>query len=181
MVTSAPSLLAITPELDQPLRVSGVYPFDDIESILILPQVLKENMSFLYKTLAYPPFRRVWRSSFEYLQDLLFQEVLVKQDFSSLGSARLMQDILAIQSVVESCVDPQRSVSVLGMEKLMEGAVLLSLPIEAEGENISLKQAYQQIFADGEGAERMLKKLGLVRLSNFEARRILQHRVEASL
>lgn len=137
-------------------------------------------MSFLYKTLAYPPFRRVWRSSFDYLQDLLFQEVLVKQDFSSLGSARLMQDILAIQSVVESCIDTQRSVSVLGMEKLMEGAALLSLPVETEGEQISLKEAYQGIFA-GEGAEPMLKKLGLLRLSNFEAKRIIQHRVEASL
>lgn len=63
----------------------------------------------------------------------------------------------------------------------MEGATLLSLPVEVEGEQISLKEAYQEIFSDGEGAERMLKKLGLVRLSNFEARRILQHRVEASL
>ncbi|CAG8972621.1 hypothetical protein HYALB_00005390 [Hymenoscyphus albidus] len=159
-----PSVLAITPELDQPLRV------------------LKENMTFLYKTLSYPPFRRIWRSSFDYLQDLLFQEVLVKQDFSSLGSARFVQDILAIQSVVQSCIDStSRSASVLGMEKLKEGAALLSLPVEAHEEQVSLKDAYQEIFSDAKGAERMLKKLGLERLSNFEARRILQHRVEASL
>lgn len=62
----------------------------------------------------------------------------------------------------------------------MEGAALLSLPVETEGEQISLKEAYQGIFA-GEGAEPMLKKLGLLRLSNFEAKRIIQHRVEASL
>ncbi|KAH8661474.1 RINT-1 family protein [Tricladium varicosporioides] len=150
----------VTAELDQPL------------------QIMKQNMAFLYKTLAYPPFRRVWRAAFDNLQDLLFQEVLTGQDFTTLGAARLMQDVLAIQSVVESIVNSTTSGSTLSMPRLREGVALLNLPIESEEGGMALKEASEEIFATNSQAEAAIKKLGFTRLTNYDARRILQRRME---
>ncbi|KAF4630599.1 hypothetical protein G7Y89_g7538 [Cudoniella acicularis] len=159
---SPSSLVTVTAELDQPL------------------QIMRQSMTFLYKALAYPPFRRIWREAFDNLQDLLFQELLMKQDFTTLGAARLMQDLMAIQSVVESCVSLTSSGSALSMPKLKEGVSLLNLPVEPEAGQMSLKDACTEIFATSPQAEAALKWLGLNRLSNFEARVILQKRVEAA-
>lgn len=136
-------------------------------------------MTLLHKTLGTPPFRRIWRSSFDSLQDLLYHEVLLKQDFTTLGAARFVQDLIAIQSVVNSIIHLP-SGTPLGMPKLKEAATLLSLPLEADKRGVSLKEACEEVFATNSQAEAVLKKLGLERLSNYEARQILQKRVEGS-
>ncbi|RDL31891.1 RINT-1 family protein-like protein [Venustampulla echinocandica] len=159
--TADSSLLMVTPELDHPL------------------QILRQNMTLLNKTLGTPPFRRIWRSSFDSLQDLLYHEVLLKQDFTTLGAARFVQDLIAIQSVVDSIIRLPSGTS-LGMPKLREAATLLSLPLEAEEGNLSLKEASEEIFATNPQAEAALNKLGLERLTNYEARQVLQKRVEGS-
>ncbi|EHL00873.1 putative RAD50-interacting protein 1 [Glarea lozoyensis 74030] len=159
-----PSTMAITPELDSPL------------------QTIKASMSFLNMALAYSTFRRVWRAAFSNLQTLLFNEVLVKQEFTSLGAARLMADINAIHSVVESSIGFSRgsiSIEALGMPKLREGIELLNLPLQADEGKINLKDGYEEIFYSREKAAETLAKLGLNRLSTYEAKLILQHRVEA--
>lgn len=160
--------MAITPELDSPL------------------QTLKANMVFLHRALGHAPFRRIWRSAFDSLQDLLLREVLTKQEFTSLGAARLMADINAIQGVVESSVSSKISVSSLSMPKLREGVQLLNLPVQVMGklggsEAISLKEAYNEIFGTNKQAEEALQRLGFMRLSIFEGRSILSHRVEATV
>jgi hypothetical protein len=139
-------------------------------------------MAFLQKALAYSTFRRIWREVFGKLQTLIFNEVLVKQEFTSLGAARFMADINAIHSVVESSIGPSRSsvsASALGMPKLKEGIQLLNLPLEAPEGELDLKSAYDDIFQSDEKAKDTLAKLGFDRLSTYEAKLILQHRIEA--
>lgn len=142
-------------------------------------------MKFLHKALAYPPFRRVWRESFDSLQDLLLNDVVLRQDFTTLGAARLMQDIAAIQSVVDSCVYSRNGAigagSALSMPKLKEAATLLNLPLEIDGESrMSLKEMYKEVFATNQQATEALEKLGMTHLSNNDARMVLPRRVEAS-
>ncbi|KAG9231031.1 RINT-1 family protein-like protein [Amylocarpus encephaloides] len=158
-----PSDLAITAELDQPLRS------------------LKENIEFLDRTLGYAAFRRIWRASFESLQDLLYREVLIKQDFTSLGAARLMADIDAIQGIIQNCVKTTISGNDLGMPKLREGIKLLNIPVTAGAGEINLKAAYDEIVGPGSQAIACLGRMGFNRLPVHEAKFILRHRVEASV
>ena len=66
------------------------------------------------------------------------------------------------------------------MPKLKEGIALLNLPVQVQGEGkINLKDAYDFIFESRERAKETLGKLGFERLSVYEAKLILQHRVEA--
>jgi hypothetical protein len=139
-------------------------------------------MSFLNRALAYSIFRKIWRQVFSNLQALLFDQVLIKQEFTSLGAARFMADINAIHSVVESCIGPGRSsvsADSMGMPKLKEGIQLLNLPLEGPEGKLNLKSAYDDIFESEQKAKATLAQLGFNRLSPYEARLILQHRVEA--
>ena len=104
-------------------------------------------MTFLHKVLAYPSFRRIWRAAFDNLQDHLWNEVLIRQDFTTLGAARFSQDLLAIQSVVDSVA--AETGTAFGMPKLKEGVSLLNLPLEIEGHDpgLSLKGASHSVFA----------------------------------
>ena len=135
-------------------------------------------MAFLHKTLAGPTFRRIWRECFNTLQDLLFNDLLLKQDFTTLGAARLHQDYEAIQATVQSHVG--HSNAALSMPKLREGVTLLNVPVEAEGGNHSLKEVSQQIFDNNRMCQIALDNMGISRITPNDARLILQHRVEAS-
>ncbi|TVY16092.1 RAD50-interacting protein 1 [Lachnellula arida] len=150
--------IAITAELDQPL------------------QTLKENSIFLRDTISYAAYRRIWRECFDTLQDLLFQEVLLKQTFTTLGAARLMGDIDAIQSVVDST--SRGAGSALSMPKLKDGVTLLNVPLEAAEGGMSLKEVYEKICSVTQSDE-VFEQLGLTRLTSLEARKIMQNRIEA--
>ncbi|KAN0101854.1 RINT-1 family protein-like protein [Hyaloscypha variabilis] len=156
---SSLSLITVTPELDQPLRN------------------LQHNLEFLQKTLGIAPFKRVCRESLESLENLLYNDVLLRQDFSTLGAARFMQDVTAIQRVVDSCM-PRGSGTTLGMPKLKEAAALLNLPVEAEEGRMPLMEACQEIYAGGAQAKEALENLGMTRLTNYEARSVLAKRLE---
>lgn len=148
---------------------------------LTFGQTLKQQMNFLHRALAYPPFRRIWRAAFEYLQDLLWKDVLLRQDFTTLGAARFRQDLLAIQSVVNSVAS--ETGTAFGMPRLNEGVALLNLRLEIdEGHDpqLSLGDASHKIFAGNAEAEEVLQNLGMTHLSRNDARSILQRRVEAN-
>jgi RAD50-interacting protein 1 len=146
-------------------------------SILNSEQILQRNLGFLHRTLANALFKRICRESLESLERLLFDDVLLRQEFSTLGAARFMQDIAAIQGVVDSCM-PRGSTSALGMLKLKEAAALLNLPVEAEEGRMPLKEAGEEIYAGGVQAKEVLENLGMTRLTIFEARSILGRRLE---
>jgi hypothetical protein len=138
---------------------------------------LKEKMVFLQKTLAEAPFRRVWREALDTLQDLLFNEVLLKQDFTTLGSLRFAADVAAIHSVVDSVLTRGNPMI---MPKLKESAALLSLPTHAEEDRHPLSEVVQEMYASSLQATDCLENLGIVYLTNGEGRLILARRVEAS-
>ena len=60
-----------------------------------------------------------------------------------------------------------------------QGIRLLNLPLEAGEGEVTLKEASQEMFSTNVQADRFMGKMGLT-LSNYEARTILQRRVEAN-
>jgi hypothetical protein len=140
---------------------------------------LERNLTFLHKTLGNAAFKRICRESLETLELLLYSDVLLRQEFSTLGAARFMQDVTAIQGVIDSCTSGG-SGSTLGMPKLKEAAALLNLPLEAEEGREPLKEACAGIFAGNLPAKEALENLGMTHLTNSEARLILARRLETS-
>ncbi|KAF5027449.1 hypothetical protein F66182_439 [Fusarium sp. NRRL 66182] len=149
--------LAITPELDEPLRV------------------LQRNFDFLIKALSTAVFRRVWREALGKLQDHLWQSILVRQSFTTYGATQFRRDGAALTAVIERYIPGGSSV----LDSLTEGMLLLSLPVEAGGSGgLTLKEASDRVFTDNEEARKVLEELHLEELTPQSARNILQRRVE---
>jgi len=63
------------------------------------------------------------------------------QTFTALGAARFLQDIIAIQAVVDgSCVIYRQTSADLEMDKLKQGVILLNLPVEDEVSTVLLSR-----------------------------------------
>ncbi|KAK7408276.1 hypothetical protein QQX98_009534 [Neonectria punicea] len=149
--------LTITPELDEPLRI------------------LRRNFDFLVKSLSTSTFRRVWRDALAKLQDLLWQDVLLRQSFTTYGAAQFLRDGTAISALVERYIPGGSS----ALDSLHEGLRLLTLPVDAsETVGLTLKEASDRVFTDNDEARKVLEELGLGALSPPNARNILQRRVE---
>jgi hypothetical protein len=136
-------------------------------------------MAYLYKTISYTSFMRIWRQAISTLEDLLWGEVLLKQDFTTLGAARFAQDLRGIQNVFGMYFD-MGTESSFTMMRLAQGIRLLNLPVKAEEGEMSLLEAAEKIFASREDCEAVLRTLSLDLLGNTHARQIMQRRVEAS-
>jgi len=134
-------------------------------------------MIFLRDTVSHAAYRRIWRECFNSLQDLLFDELLLKQSFTTLGAARLLCDIDCIQGVVEST--SRGAGAALSMPRLKDGVTLLNLPILPENGKLSLKKACEEIFETSAQAYTALDELGISKITVLQARKILQNRVEA--
>ena len=66
----------------------------------------------------------------------------------------------------------------LGMRKIHEATQLLNLPRHVEDDGSDLQEVEDEVFASNERARQMLEKLGLVNLTEIEARNILTRRVD---
>ncbi|KAI1822449.1 RINT-1 family protein [Xylaria intraflava] len=153
-----PVYLTITPELDEPLKI------------------LKRNLIFLASALSMAVYRRIWRTTLEKLQDMLWGDVLVRQNFTTLGAAQFVKDMEAIFTLVDRHI-PDGS---LTMSTLQDGARLLNLPVESNNGGITLQQATDLIFTDNTEAKKTLAELDLESLTPANARKVLQRRVENS-
>lgn len=153
-----PYQLAITAELDEPLRV------------------IKRDFDFLARTVSAAVMRRVVRGALDSLQDTLWGDVLRKNKFTALGAAQFMRDLHAVFAMVDRYV-PNASEA---MATLADAAKLLNLPLEAEEGFISLKQASDRVYTDNSEARKVLEELGIDTLEPGNARMILQRRVENS-
>lgn len=128
------------------------------------------------KTLADAAFRRLWRAPLDTLEDMLFRDVLLAQDFTTLGAARFVQDVSAIQNIIESSYG-HRTQGRLNVPKLADASALLNLPLEAE-QGLDLKTTRDRIFGSSQQASEVLVELGLNHLTIGEARMVLSKRVE---
>ena len=107
-------------------------------------------------------------------QDLLWNELLIKQDFTTFGAARLFQDVTEIERLADTATDA-------GIPKLRQGVILLNLPLISQDDSaISLMDASSAIYATNSQADEVLKRLGLGEISRADARAVLARRVEAS-
>ncbi|GKT43393.1 Ran GTPase-activating protein 1 [Colletotrichum spaethianum] len=168
-----PSQLAVTPELDEPLRVSPVKaPVG--EAVPNPYQILKRNFDFLLKAIGTAAFRRTWRSALDKLQDLLWSEVLMRQSFTAFGAAQFTRDLNAIFSLVERYIP--NGIGSLG--SLVDALKLLNLPAEPQEGTLSLKDATDRVFTDNTEAKKLLEELDIDTLTPANARHILQRRVE---
>ena len=141
---------------------------------MTLFQGFKDYITYLTKTLALPQFRQIWREALDSLQDLIFNDLLLKQDFTTLGAARLSHDLTAIERLMDAHAD-------MSMSRLRQGVQLLNLPLSVqEDQAISLMDASKAIYATNTQADEVLKRLGLDEISRADARAILARRVEAS-
>ncbi|KAG6040347.1 hypothetical protein E4U41_000853 [Claviceps citrina] len=165
---------SVTSELDEPLRV------------------LQRDLEFLARALSTAAFRRIWHQALTRLQDLLWNGILLKQSFTTLGAAQFARDCGAIFSLVERFV-PNGSAA---LESLREGLRLLNLPTETataadsahkgvdvdgddnEAAALTLKQASDRAFTNNDEARKVLDELRLEALTPVNARYILQRRVE---
>ncbi|KAL2268353.1 hypothetical protein VTJ83DRAFT_3199 [Remersonia thermophila] len=152
---------AITPELDEPLRI------------------LKRDLAFLQRALGTAPFRRVWRAALEQLNASLWTDVLMAHRFTASGAAQLSRDVRAVAGLVERFL-PDGSAALASMEEALR---LLNLPVAVEEgpeepQALSLKRATDRVFTDNAEAKQVLEELDIVTLTPANARQILQRRVE---
>ncbi|RCI11307.1 hypothetical protein L249_7591 [Ophiocordyceps polyrhachis-furcata BCC 54312] len=160
-----PSQLSVTPELDEPLRI------------------LKRNLDFLSRALSTASFRRVWHRALDWLQDMLWNGVLMRQSFTTLGAAQFLHDGSAIFALVDRYMTGGGPSA---LEALCEGMRLLNLPVVADGGGgggggpvaVSLKEASDRAFTNNDEARRLLEVLGFDALTPMNARQILERRVE---
>ncbi|EFQ27508.1 RINT-1 family protein [Colletotrichum graminicola] len=151
-----PSQLAVTPELDEPLRI------------------LKRNFDFLLKAIGTASFRRTWRAALDKLQEMLWGEVLMRQSFTAFGAAQFTRDLNAIFALVERYIP--NGVGSLG--SLADALKLLNLATEPQDGTLSLKDATDRVFTDNAEAKKLLEELDIDTLTPANARHILQRRVE---
>jgi len=114
---------------------------------------------------------------------MLWGDVLLKQNFTTLGAAQFFRDVQTIFSLVDRHI-PDGSLTIMGA--LQDGAQLLNLPVIPQSENgednnmITLQQATDRVFTDNTEAKKVLAELQLEWLNPANARKILQRRVENS-
>ncbi|KJZ76781.1 hypothetical protein HIM_03658 [Hirsutella minnesotensis 3608] len=152
------SQLTVTPELDEPLHI------------------LKRNLDFSSKALSTASFRRVWHDALERLQDTLWNGVLVRQSFTTLGAAQFSHDGSTIFALVDRYI-PGGSAT---LTTLREGILLLNLPTATEEgpDGVTLKEASDRAYTNNNEARTLLEELGLGALTPMNARHVLERRVE---
>lgn len=155
------------------------------------------SLAFLKRALGTAPLRRVTRQLLSAVDDVLFNHVLLRKHFSTLGAAQLAVDVGALVDVVERSVggvDGDRvidSVIKAGLGRLLEGVRLVSLPVKGSGDadgdtqerptssgGLGLWQVEKRLFLDNESARGVLEELGMERLAEGDARAVLGRRVE---
>ena len=162
--TSSASALALTAELDGTIEQLSSY------------------LSFLADVLAQAPLRRIARQLALSMQSFLRDNVLMRNTFSSSGTAQFTRDISAIWEVMDRHLGEGQGE--LGMRKLGEAIVLLQLPVTSTGGDkreeagLGLWEVDQRIYRSNESGREVLEELGLEVLSESEARSVLERRVE---
>ncbi|PHH80322.1 hypothetical protein CDD80_1961 [Ophiocordyceps camponoti-rufipedis] len=153
-VLDDPSHMSVTPELDEPLRI------------------LKRNLDFLSRALSTASFRRVWHRALDWLQDMLWNGVLMRQTFTTLGATQFAHDGSAIFALVDRYMTGGGPSA---LEALAEAMRLLKLPVHvpaadaAEGV-LTLKEASDRAFASNDEARRLLEGMGIDALTPMNAR-----------
>ena len=152
-------------------------------------QQLSIYLAFLAKVLAEAPLRRVCRQNTLSMQSFLWDTVLMRNNFSTYGSAQFLRDVSAICEVIDRYIGLGQGEA--GMRKLREAVELLTLPIRAEekegegvegeagmGKVLTIWDVEKRMFLSNESAREVLEELGMNALAESEARNVLERRIE---
>lgn len=195
MISSAQSALrpysriSTWASLAPPTNTSGQLSNSSIELAAIL-RVLPAEISFLHRLLAMAPLRRITRQLLHSIQAYIWDNVLMRNTFSTTGASQLACDVDNICKVVDMATgNEMESRSV--MRKLEDGLLLLNLKIKPAQEghdysarggdetpDLSLWEVEKRIFANNESARSLLAELNIETLTEAEARAVLERRVE---
>ena len=113
------------------------------------------------------------------IEQYLWDYILLRNRFSHGGADQFQRDLSALWKAIDKHLGERQGAK--GMKKLREGTILLNLPMKRENESDSspgLEEIESRIFESNEKAREALQELGLIVLSETDARRILQARVE---
>lgn len=100
------------------------------------------------------------------------------QRFTSGGGRQFHRDQQALLTLVNTYV-VGASETVLGMPKIQEAAMLLSLPTVTTSENMAtIEAAYDRVMRDNASAKAFVEDMGLNELDFGDARKIIGRRVE---
>lgn len=164
--SSNPASMALTAELDTTVQKLDTY------------------LSFLSQVLAQAPLRRIARQLALSIQAFFWDNVLMRNSFSSSGAAQLAKDIDVVSNVMDRYLGQGQAAS--GIRKLKEALILLTLPAlegkigenEKSREDMGLWEIERKIFKSNESGREVMDELGLEVLTEAEARNVLERRVE---
>lgn len=158
-------------------------------------QQLSSFLALLSAALAPAPLRRIMRQVSLAMQTFLWDHVLMRNTFSTAGTAQFTRDVSALWGVVDRYVGDGQGE--LGMMRLKEALVLLGLPAsdrakEQEEETgnddeadrglgtttLGLWEVEKRLFGSNESGREVLEELGLQVLSESDARSVLERRID---
>ncbi|KAI5237863.1 hypothetical protein E4T43_07854 [Aureobasidium subglaciale] len=152
---------------------------------------LDTHLAFLSRALARPVLRRICRVVGHSLQITLWDNVLLRHNFSSAGASQFKSDFRGICSVFDRYLG--NGFGQTAMLRLDNGLTLLDLPVrgellvEVDPENEvapekkwGLFEVERRVFMDNEAARDVLEEMGLEVLAESDARAVLGKRVELS-
>ncbi|EPS29938.1 hypothetical protein PDE_04888 [Penicillium oxalicum 114-2] len=152
-------------------------------------RTLSTQLGFLSRVLGAAPLRRVSRHLLISIQNYIYDNVLMRHNFSEAGAAQLSCDFDHLCAIVDNQLGGagDRHSSVRIVKKLTEGIRLLSLSTvtdanlaDREGGDppLNLWEVEKRLFRDNESARSVLAELEIDSLTEAEARSILERRVE---
>ena len=149
----------------------------ELEGVL---QPLDTCLSFLSRVLGRTRMRHIGRQLSLFLQNSLWDSVMLRHTFSYNGALQFCTDLAATWRVMDNYLGAGQGE--VGMRRLSEAAVLLSLGNEAapDAAGLGFHEAEAEIFANNERARAALDRLGLLVLTESEARSILERRVDVA-
>ncbi|KAJ5439786.1 uncharacterized protein N7458_010784 [Penicillium daleae] len=152
-------------------------------------RTLSTQLNFLARALGVAPLRRVSRQLLLSIQNYIWDNVLMRNNFSETGAAQLSSDIDHLCSVVDNALGVAGHVggSTRIVKKINEGLRLLNLSastdpsaenVEGAGAGLRLWDVEKRLFKDNESARAVLAELEIDGLAETEARSVLEKRVE---
>ena len=153
---------------------------------------LSSYLSFLSKVLAEAPLHRISQHVLLWVQSFFWDNILMRNRFSTSGAAQFARDMSGIWETLDRYLGMGQGE--MGMEKLSEAVLLLTIPVSSDQEGprspgqlqdvgdspggLNLWQVESRMFESNESAREVLEELGLEILTESEARNVLGRKVE---
>lgn len=175
------------------LSVSGsghsAAPSIDLAAFL---RSVSSELTFLSQVLAPAPLRRISRQLLLSIQTYIWDYILMRNSFSTIGASQLSLDVDNICDAVGLAVGESNIECSRVIQKLRDGLLLLGLKIRDDPSNppqtsaqnmgsnvdMDLWEAEKRLFTSNESGRAALADLGIETLTETEARAVLEKRVE---